>query len=311
MSQFSVPFVASMPSYLDSQYISAAPASMMENSPPQLEDMSRSSPQRNIPPSPASSTSDFRASKAKKGKRVHACEFPGCVKVFTRAEHRRRHELSHRAKKTYVCSYEGCTKAFHRADYLTQHMARHDPESTPVSKSPSLRSNSTSSAVSVHQTPAFSRSPVLAGFQSPVASPNSKLPAAEHPVMICSNCFNCQNQANASPGQGPSLYYPASPSMNLFGSQPPSSGGHAGLEAMIDQYMRSVLRPDAFLPVHPQEQLNPPFWTSNIDPNLPSMNSSSFQSPPHYPWATEAESLPQVQTAHGMPENQRLRERDS
>lgn len=30
-----------------------------------------------------------RISKAKKGKRVHACEFPGCSKVFTRAEHRR------------------------------------------------------------------------------------------------------------------------------------------------------------------------------------------------------------------------------
>ena len=30
-----------------------------------------------------------RISKAKKGKRVHACQFPGCPKVFTRAEHRR------------------------------------------------------------------------------------------------------------------------------------------------------------------------------------------------------------------------------
>ncbi|KAJ5697699.1 hypothetical protein N7488_011383 [Penicillium malachiteum] len=308
MSQFSVPFVASMHSYLDSQYISA-PAPMMEHSPSQLDNMSRSSLQRNIPPSPASSTSEFKVSKAKKGKRVHACEFPGCVKVFTRAEHRRRHELSHRSKKTYVCSYEGCAKAFHRSDYLTQHMARHDPESTPVSKSPSLRSNSTSSAVSV-QTPVYSKSPVLASFHSPVASASPKVLATEQPVMICSNCFNCQNQANASPGQGPPLYYPGGSSMNLFGSQS-APGGQAGLEAIIDQYMRSVLRPDAFLPVHSQEQLNPPFWASNIDPNLPTMNSSSFQSPPHYPWSTEAESLPQVQAAHGMPENQRLRERDS
>lgn len=30
-----------------------------------------------------------RISKAKKGKRVHTCEYPGCTKVFTRAEHRR------------------------------------------------------------------------------------------------------------------------------------------------------------------------------------------------------------------------------
>ncbi|KAL8763077.1 MAG: hypothetical protein Q9184_001037 [Pyrenodesmia sp. 2 TL-2023] len=30
-----------------------------------------------------------RISKAKKGKKVHVCEFPGCNKVFTRAEHRK------------------------------------------------------------------------------------------------------------------------------------------------------------------------------------------------------------------------------
>ncbi|KAI9735926.1 MAG: hypothetical protein M1834_001392 [Cirrosporium novae-zelandiae] len=30
-----------------------------------------------------------RISKAKKGKKVHACQYPGCTKVFTRAEHRR------------------------------------------------------------------------------------------------------------------------------------------------------------------------------------------------------------------------------
>ncbi|KAI4234103.1 MAG: hypothetical protein L6R40_006868 [Gallowayella cf. fulva] len=29
-----------------------------------------------------------RISKAKKGKKVHVCEYPGCGKIFTRAEHR-------------------------------------------------------------------------------------------------------------------------------------------------------------------------------------------------------------------------------
>lgn len=118
MSQFPVPLMASMPAYLDSQYVPTVP-SMMHNTP----QPSRSSPQA-IPPSPSSSQSEHRVSKAKKGKRVHACEYAGCDKVFTRAEHRRRHELSHRSMKLYACAYEGCVKAFHRADYLTQHMAR-------------------------------------------------------------------------------------------------------------------------------------------------------------------------------------------
>lgn len=46
------------------------------------------------------------------------------IQVFTRAEHRRRHELSHEPRKQYPCTYEGCKKAFHRPDYLTQHLGR-------------------------------------------------------------------------------------------------------------------------------------------------------------------------------------------
>ncbi|KIY02814.1 uncharacterized protein Z520_01279 [Fonsecaea multimorphosa CBS 102226] len=70
-----------------------------------------------------------RISKAKKGKRVHACEFPGCGKVFTRAEHRRRHELNHNPEALFPCTRPGCRKAFHRMDLLQRHQERHDLES--------------------------------------------------------------------------------------------------------------------------------------------------------------------------------------
>ncbi|KAJ5374770.1 Zinc finger C2H2 [Penicillium concentricum] len=72
-----------------------------------------------------------RISKAKKGKRVHACTSPGCEKVFTRAEHRRRHELNHNPEASYRCATQGCKKAFHRADLLARHMERHELESQP------------------------------------------------------------------------------------------------------------------------------------------------------------------------------------
>ena len=71
-----------------------------------------------------------RVSKAKKGKRVHACEFPGCNKVFTRAEHRRRHELNHSSERSYPCDRENCRKAFHRPDLLARHLERHDLDAT-------------------------------------------------------------------------------------------------------------------------------------------------------------------------------------
>ncbi|PKY07390.1 hypothetical protein P168DRAFT_324809 [Aspergillus campestris IBT 28561] len=69
-----------------------------------------------------------RISKAKKGKRVHACQYPGCAKVFTRAEHRRRHELNHNPEALFGCTQDGCNKAFHRPDLLARHMERHDLE---------------------------------------------------------------------------------------------------------------------------------------------------------------------------------------
>ncbi|RVX75489.1 hypothetical protein B0A52_00842 [Exophiala mesophila] len=77
----------------------------------------------------AGCTPTGRVSKAKKGKRVHACDFPGCGKVFTRAEHRRRHELNHNPDALFPCTRPGCRKAFHRVDLLQRHQERHDLES--------------------------------------------------------------------------------------------------------------------------------------------------------------------------------------
>jgi hypothetical protein len=84
----------------------------------------------------------YRISKAKKGKRLHACVYPGChlvrklmrchqiwtftklAQVFIRAEHWRRHELSHHWKEQYHCSIVGCGKTFQNTDQLAKHKAR-------------------------------------------------------------------------------------------------------------------------------------------------------------------------------------------
>lgn len=147
-----------------------------------------------------------------------------------------------------------------------------------VSKSPSLRSNSTSSAVSTHRSQAYSKSPTIGGFHSPVPSTSSRAPStADQQVVVCSSCFNCQEQSHGSPSQSTGSLYnypPTSTTMGLFGTQSATAGGPAGLDSVIDQYLRSVLRPEAFLPVQSQEPLSSSFWTSNIDPNLPSISTS-------------------------------------
>ncbi|KAL3470538.1 hypothetical protein BJX99DRAFT_48139 [Aspergillus californicus] len=90
--------------------------------------MPRTTARAEIPLPVTYTPTTHRISKAKKGKRVHACEYPGCNKVFTRAEHKRRHELNHNPEALYRCTQSGCRKSFHRSDLLTRHMERHELE---------------------------------------------------------------------------------------------------------------------------------------------------------------------------------------
>ncbi|KAF5602977.1 C2H2 zinc finger transcription factor [Fusarium subglutinans] len=62
-----------------------------------------------------------KISKAKKGVPVHTCN--QCPKTFSRAEHLRRHQLSHSAPDLF-CPVENCNKTFHRKDLLDRHVQR-------------------------------------------------------------------------------------------------------------------------------------------------------------------------------------------
>ncbi|KAH7251322.1 hypothetical protein BKA59DRAFT_524510 [Fusarium tricinctum] len=64
-----------------------------------------------------------KVSKAKKGKPVHVCS--ECQKVYTRAEHLRRHQSSH-DEPQYQCQV--CDRRFFRKDLLERHFRRHEDE---------------------------------------------------------------------------------------------------------------------------------------------------------------------------------------
>ncbi|KAI1633463.1 hypothetical protein F4809DRAFT_584278 [Biscogniauxia mediterranea] len=68
-----------------------------------------------------------RVSRAKKGMPVHTCEICRPSKTFTRAEHLRRHQLSHKTP-AFRCEFPGCEKTFHRADLLARHSQRHEQD---------------------------------------------------------------------------------------------------------------------------------------------------------------------------------------
>ncbi|SPO06625.1 uncharacterized protein DNG_09317 [Cephalotrichum gorgonifer] len=68
-----------------------------------------------------------RVSKALKGVSVHTCH--DCVphRTFSRNEHLRRHQLSHKTP-AFACKFVGCTRRFHRKDLLDRHEQKHGPE---------------------------------------------------------------------------------------------------------------------------------------------------------------------------------------
>ncbi|EKJ75956.1 hypothetical protein FPSE_03904 [Fusarium pseudograminearum CS3096] len=70
-----------------------------------------------------------KISKAKKGVLVHNCD--QCPKTFSRAEHLRRHQLSHSPPELY-CSIPGCNKTFYRKDLLDRHVQRHDQDAVDI-----------------------------------------------------------------------------------------------------------------------------------------------------------------------------------
>ncbi|KAI0885702.1 uncharacterized protein GGS22DRAFT_161661 [Annulohypoxylon maeteangense] len=74
-----------------------------------------------------------RVSRAKKGVPVHTCEICKPPKTFTRAEHLRRHQLSHGTPR-HSCTFPGCDKAFHRADLLARHAQRHNDQDDKLSR---------------------------------------------------------------------------------------------------------------------------------------------------------------------------------
>ncbi|KAK4870530.1 hypothetical protein LT330_004878 [Penicillium expansum] len=261
----------------------------------------------NIPsPSP---TSSHRVSKAMKGKRVHACERPGCSKVFTRAEHRRRHELSHEPKKQYPCTYEGCTKAFHRPDYLTQHLGRH-ATSGPKENTSHARSNTPPRRLSLQQQiesqPA--NSPPIQ-FQPDTTDNYSGVWGSMDSSMSCPQYARGQSHSSASVDDHPSPYsytneICSSPvaSDSFANPQYPTSGMPIEMVTAIDQYLRSILKPEAFS--SPHQQMNPAIWNSDIeiDPALTKIESPDQL--PLYSWPpTQQLQYEDVQMNH--PSNNR------
>ncbi|QQK46046.1 Zinc finger, C2H2 [Penicillium digitatum] len=242
---------------------------------------------KNAPDTITYTPTTHRISKAKKGKRVHACQYPACGKVFTRAEHRRRHELNHNPEASYRCPTQGCKKAFHRADLLARHIERHELESqseqsswesnppeliVPESAVPrclsmdhgmTLATASHSHSMSIGSLVAPGIHPDLANTDCSLMWSGVDLPLQPRPVF--------HSQLPDSVDDSPFYSSPAetcpSPLSDATFSLPPhsSSSISSAYVSVIDQYPKNILKGD--VNSSPLQMHNSPRW--EIDAGMP------------------------------------------
>ncbi|KAF7714976.1 Krueppel-like factor 3 [Penicillium ucsense] len=280
--------------------------------------MRRSSQSQSELPLPITYTpTTHRISKAKKGKRVHACEYPGCNKVFTRAEHRRRHEVNHNPEASHRCTYPGCKKAFHRSDLLTRHMERHKLEAQSEQRhwTPPASSALLDDSASVSRCMSMDSPQMLAGTppQSHAMSIGTIVAPGIHPDLAngCSLMWNgidlpLQPRPATSLFQNlpesvdDSPFYSSPPetcpsplsdvAFTTMPSQPGSISSISSLgSSLLDQYPKTILNAD--VTSSPQQMPTPRRW-DNPDAGMPpshmvamSMEESLIQHPApcHYP----------------------------
>ena len=179
--------------------------------------------------------------------------------VFTRAEHKRRHELNHSPEASYPCDRTGCRKAFHRQDLLQRHQERHELEAQ------------TENAVLAHRRlPSDHTNPSSLGH--PLLTSTSMRSPPILPAQAASNGLSI-----------PSLLHPSSGEGHAHGQH--SSGFEFVPRTPFPMYSSSMGSSDDFIYSSPESSSHSPLSDQYAFPHRSSISSSSSSVvdfvPPH------------------------------
>ncbi|KAK1990140.1 hypothetical protein LX36DRAFT_664513 [Colletotrichum falcatum] len=198
-----------------------------------------------------------RVSRAKKGMKVHTCDICRPPKTFTRAEHLRRHQLSHETPQ-YACPIPGCDRAFHRKDLLERHQQRHELEGDKVSRSRGTSQTRRTSAGSLEGgvRGLGLQHPVL-GYQPNPTTPIQSLPMTQS--MSHASSYPSMSAPDASKSMSPHVgndgYRPSSGGPGYGGSYSLSTG--PAQQPLMQQPNNGFSTPPPFASVEYQPRTTP------------------------------------------------------
>jgi hypothetical protein len=88
--------------------------------------------------SSSNNNNGYKRASRKGAPRRFSCQYAGCDKIYSRAEHLQRHQLNHNPREIYHCDVSGCDQKFVRLDLLDRHKKRHKDSYTPRNRVPSF-----------------------------------------------------------------------------------------------------------------------------------------------------------------------------